>query len=378
MTRGGGIRETVVEVGKTGVEVEKTGAGAGAGKTGVGVRTTGSPGESGDPRAANPPLEPGRLIQGKVLSFSADGRVVLQLAGQQIVARSAIPLTPGQEFWFEVRQGSAGLQLALADKQGAMYRFLQQAMGGLRDLGHLNELLGSLKQWPTGALPTEMAEQLARLTLGSSPAPEKIIQLLSWLNADGSGHQGKSATSLAAQLQALLVAMRQTQRQAQARSYQGIHEIMNVMSRISGVLEAMVGMNEQPAPPQQSSFWLFPCFFSLGAGGGSWLFSRQAQLVDDQESSSLVFFLEMSRLGELQLQVKQRGNRLDGDFVLAETAAAEFLQGRLEELRQRLEKLGYQATFRCRGGATPLLSAIKDALEKAICVAPRKLVDIKA
>lgn len=368
----------MVEVGKTGVEVEKTGAGAGAGKTGVGVRTTGSPGESGDPRAANPPLEPGRLIQGKVLSFSADGRVVLQLAGQQIVARSAIPLTPGQEFWFEVRQGSAGLQLALADKQGAMYRFLQQAMGGLRDLGHLNELLGSLKQWPTGALPTEMAEQLARLTLGSSPAPEKIIQLLSWLNADGSGHQGKSATSLAAQLQALLVAMRQTQRQAQARSYQGIHEIMNVMSRISGVLEAMVGMNEQPAPPQQSSFWLFPCFFSLGAGGGSWLFSRQAQLVDDQESSSLVFFLEMSRLGELQLQVKQRGNRLDGDFVLAETAAAEFLQGRLEELRQRLEKLGYQATFRCRGGATPLLSAIKDALEKAICVAPRKLVDIKA
>ncbi|MDZ7642743.1 MAG: flagellar hook-length control protein FliK [Desulfurivibrio sp.] len=399
------------------------------------------------PAGAGPALEAGSLLKGRVAGFTDDGRVLLELAGQRIAARTSVPLTPGREIWFEVRQGGNDPWLTLADKQGGVHRFLQQASGGLRDFNRLGELLQNLKgevataraggaaaaqQAPdqamnqttgqaaaggtaaaggqaTAAPPPggDPASLLARLLLGSAPAPDKIVRLVTMLRADGSadgeresgGREagvrpwgGASAArqpvlNLPSQLQALAAAAR-LQAQGSAALGGGAspaesaeaagRDSLAALGRIGGILEAMTALNEQPAPANQPPFWLLPVFFALDAGAGSWLLSLDQDEESGEEESTLIFFLEMSRLGELQLKVKIRGERLEGDFMLTQTGAADFLRGRLEELRQRLEALGYQAVFRCHQQDVPLLPTLKAELEKAAGGRPRKLIDIQA
>ncbi|HET97638.1 MAG TPA: flagellar hook-length control protein FliK [Desulfurivibrio alkaliphilus] len=365
-------------------------------------RPAGGRGDGGGPAAvkpAGPPvsLEQGALLRGRVVSSGADGRLVLDLAGQRIEARSMVPLSPGREFWFEVRQGGQEPRLALADKQGAAHRFLQQASGGLQELNRLGALLSLLGRVlpaagsatpspPVGTVAGEgdPAALLSRLVLGPEPEPEKIVRLLTMLRGGESalGTRGP-LPNLAGRLQALVAAagsppppaLPEGDDSAPAAS---LREALTGLARAGGVLEALVTMNEQPPPPGQAPFWLLPCFFALDAGAGSWLLSRGEAGEEGEESSSLVFFLEMSRLGELQLQVRVRRERLEGDFFLADPEAARFLRGRLGELRERLAALGYQSVLRCRVGAKPLLPALKAALEKAAGSASLRLIDIKA
>ena len=346
----------------------------------------GPPAGKGEAPAAT--LEKGALLQGRVVSSGADGRLVLDLAGQRITARSAVPLPAGREFWFEVSQGGKEPRLVLADKQGGIQLFLQQAAGGLKDLGRLDGLLQLLGKLVLpggqgvapglaaalgGGDPTAL---LSRLLLGGEPAPEKVVQLLTRL--DGPKPQ------LPAQLQALVAAVRSQIQASLAGATLSLQEAaagretLAALARVGGVLEAMVAMNEQPPPSNQAPFWLLPCFFALDAGAGSWLLSREGGQEGGEESSSLTFFLEMSHLGELQLQVRVQGERLEGDFFLADPEAARFLGARLGELQQRLAELGYRAILRCRTGAEPLLPALKEALEKAAGATARRLIDIKA
>ncbi|ADH86640.1 flagellar hook-length control protein FliK [Desulfurivibrio alkaliphilus] len=333
--------------------------------------------------------EPGRLLQGRVVSAGADGRVVLELAGERVNARSSVPLTPGREFWFEVRQGGSEPRLALADQKGAMYRFLQQATGGLGELSRLGQLAPLVRAASGGGLPAEPADLLARLALGPQPAPEKIIQLASWLRPGGFGERGGAAWSAAAaaagsgasrppaglaeQLQAALTILRQQPPAGVDR------ELLAALGRVGGMLEAMVGINEQQPATQQMPLWLLPCFFAFDAGAGSWLLSREESKEEGgEEVMTLAFFLEMSRLGELQLQVRVQGERLVGDFFLASAEAADFLRSRLGELRRRLAELGYEADFRCLVSAGALLPALKEALEKTTGGGERRLIDVKA
>ncbi|MFH7320483.1 flagellar hook-length control protein FliK [Desulfurivibrio sp. D14AmB] len=365
-------------------------------------RPAGGRGDGGGPAAVKPVapqanLEQGALLRGRVVSAGADGRLVLDLAGQRIEARSTVPLPPGREFWFEVRQGGQDPRLALADKQGGVQRFLQQASGGLQDLNRLGTLLSLLgRSLPATGLATpslpggpaagegDPTALLARLFLGSEPEPEKIVRLLTMLRGGEAVLAGRGPLpNLAGRLQALVAGAGAPPQPALAEDgasppAASLREALAGLARAGGVLEALVTMNEQPPPPGQPPFWLLPCFFALDAGAGSWLLSRGEAGEEGEESSSLVFFLEMSRLGELQLQVRVRRERLEGDFFLADPETARFLRGRLGELRERLAALGYQSVLRCRVGGEPLLPALKAALEKATGSASRQLIDIKA
>lgn len=326
-------------------------------------------------------LTPGRLFQGRVVSSEPGGRVVLDVAGQRIDARSTLPLTPGREFWFEVRQGGGEPQLVTADKQGVMYRLLQQAAGGMGELGRLPELKSLLAAFG-GALPQGVGagggqgvgELLARLALGSAPAPEKIAQLISWLRpVDGASSPLSAQGSLPGQLMALSEFLRSLPPEQVNR------ELLSMVARVGGMMEAFTSLNEQPSAPNQSPFWLIPCFFAMDSGAGSWLLSRDDGAEEgSEEKGSISFFLEMSRLGELQLHLKRKGERLKGEFLLADTRAAKYLSGRLGELHSRLEELGFQAELSCRKGGEPLLPSLKNALEKAAGTNCRKLIDIKA
>ena len=393
-----------------------------------GVRPA-APGGPGPGPGAGPGLEVGSLLKGRVGGFSPDGRVLLELGGRQVAARSAVPLSPGREFWFEVRRGGNEPWLTLADKKGGVQHFLQQASGGLRDLNRLTALLQQLVR-PAGAeaeaargaarpplagttpavidcLPPAsaagLADAVARLVLGSTPAPEKIVELQTLLRGGeaggrAAGEPGGAARAwlgpapaqapvltLPARLQALVAAIRAQLAEAAASGGRmaaapeaAVREPLAALARIGGMLEALVAMNEQPPTANQAPFWLLPCFFALDAGAGSWLLSLEQDAESSEDEASLAFFLEMSRLGELQLQVRLRGERLEGTFFLADARALNFLRGRLSELRERLDNLGYQAVFRCRLAECPLLPALKAELERVAGSGPRKLIDITA
>ncbi|HSR36496.1 MAG TPA: flagellar hook-length control protein FliK, partial [Desulfurivibrionaceae bacterium] len=96
-------------------------------------------------------------------------------------------------------------------------------------------------------------------------------------------------------------------------------------------------------------------------------------------SYTLSFFLEMSRLGELQLQVTVQGEEVRGIFHLENDAAVAHLRRELPELKERLAALGYRVgEFSCQPTRTRLLQGLKNALEEAAGLAPTRLLDVKA
>lgn len=316
--------------------------------------------------------QPGQLLQGRVLGMTPDGRMILDLAGQQITARGAVELPVGREFWFEVRQAGPEPWLSVADKKGEMLRFLQQAAGGgMRDFSRLGELLASLETMlaqdkaATVGPAAELVALLRQLGLDGEVAPEKLLRLLTLLRPAGevSGQAAPSAAGLPRRLAELIATIPNLASRPAAE-----RETLTALGRAGRFLEAMTIMNEQIPARQQPLFWLLPCLFALDAGAGSWLLSfaeSQEEEAAGAEAFSLVFFLEMSRLGELQIQVTVREEQLEGIFLLADQEARAHLTANLGELQERLTALGYHPSLQCRPAAAPLLPALKGALEEA-------------
>ena len=324
----------------------------------------------------------GQLVRGEVTGLTPDGKILLNIGGQMVEARSEVALKPGSALWLEV-QKTEPLWLRVADKKGAAQEFLRQyyadpgAMGkGLRSLlglAFLSETEKSLTD-QTGAL-----QNFVNAAIGAEAEPERIIRLLTFLGA-GASAAGKGTDQSGAGPQKLheLIALLGEDRG-------GILGKTNAaaMQKLGLLLELQGELNSLSVSPQQAQFLLFPCVFAMGAGVGQWLFSLDREgdqsATGEERGYTLSFFLEMSRLGEVQIQIRVKGQALQGECVVNTEAAREHLASQLGELEDLLGKLGYEPVhFSCRVAKASMLESLKTGIEAVAQLDSVRIVDVKA
>lgn len=322
-------------------------------------------------------LAAGELVRGKITGLTPEGKVLLTIGETTVEARSEVALKVGGEFWFEVRQGGDEPWLALAEKKGAAQEVVRLMASGSPSLTRLLPALTTLLEQGETLTPGLRAQLMALLPAltataqDAEPAPEKLLMLLSSLQ----GEQGAvgSKAPLLDQLAGLLAEL-------PAEGDEATGGAAMAAGRSHALLTAMTASNQQVPAQHQPLFWLFPCFFAMGEGAGSWLLQTAAEEGPAGESNyTLSFFLDMSRLGELQLQVTVQGEQVAGVFYLADEVAVGHLRRELPELKERLAALGYQVgAFSCTVARERLLPALKNAVEQAAGLAPTRLLDVKA
>lgn len=340
--------------------------------------------EGGDKPGLPPSLlfGQGQLVRGEVTGLTPDGKILLNIGGQVVEARSEVALKPGSALWLEV-QKTEPLWLRVADKKGAAQEFLRQyyadpaAMGkGLRALLGLAFLADAEKSLAdqAGAL-----QNFANAAMGAEADPGRIIRLLALLGG-GMAAEGDGAAQPGAGPQGLheLIALL-----AEDRGGVLGKSSAAAMQKLGLLLELQGELNALPASAQQGQFLLFPCVFAMGAGVGQWLFSldrdEDQAAAEGERGYTLSFFLEMSRLGEVQIQLRVKGQALQGECVVGTEAAQEHLAPQLAELEGLLGKLGYgPVRFSCRVAKASLLESLKTGLEAAAQLDSVRIVDLKA
>lgn len=322
----------------------------------------------------------GQLLKGEVTGLTPDGKVLLDIGGRIVEARSEVALKIGSALWLEVQQ-TEPLWLRVADKKGAAQEFIRQyyadpaALGkGLRALLGLAFLAESEKGLQDQA---GMLQNFANTAVGSEADSGRIIRLLAMLGS-GVTAEDKGAGQVEAGPQRLheLIAL---------LGRGGVLDKSSAaaMQKLGLLLELQGELNGLPASAQQSQFLLFPCLFALGAGVGQWLFSldreEEQAAAGEERGYTLSFFLEMSRLGEVRIQLRVKGQILQGECVVTSEAVREHLAPQLGELEGLLGKLGYDTVrFSCRVAKGSMLESLKSGIETAAQLDSVRIVDLEA
>ncbi|MHB1380337.1 MAG: flagellar hook-length control protein FliK [Desulfurivibrionaceae bacterium] len=321
----------------------------------------------------------GQLVRGEVTGITPEGKVVLDIGGQLVEARSEVALKPGSALWLEVRQ-TEPLWLRVADKKGAAQEFLRQycadpaAMGkGLRGLLGLAFLADAEKSLADQA---GMLRNFANTAMGAEPDPDRIIRLLTMLGS-GTVREEHDSSQAGGKLQELLALLTADKAAILGKANAAAMQKLGLLVELQGEINAL------PASAQQAQFLLFPCLFAMGAGAGQWLFtldSGEDQAATGEERGyALSFFLEMSRLGELQIQLRVKGQALQGECVVSTEAVREHMAPQLGELEDLLGKLGYgPVRFSCCVAKSSMLESLKSGMEAAAQLESVRIVDLEA
>ncbi len=332
-------------------------------------------------------LKVGQLLKGRVVSFGADGKIVLEIGGKTITAMSQATLKAGSDVWLEVKQTGTPPRLALAGKKGIVMEFLRTALSDNSAIGQTAKNL--LHMIPTGqeqsALKTspeleQLLMSLSENTISEKPDMGKLLKMVSWISAAGSN--GKSSRPFFARLGELLAEMvasagKQGGKPGEAAGAgQGLE-------KLSRMVEMHCLLNSQPVSSDQTPFFIFPCFFSGEAGWGEWIFSMDQE--DDsggrqqQEHYTLSFFLDMSRIGEVRLKVTLAGKALQGEFSMAGETAVSHMKKHLPNLTQILEKMGFgPVKFSCRVAKTGMFQEFRAALQESAGLESFSILDVRA
>lgn len=340
-------------------------------RQGIQLPAAGRNEDSGKPALPAPLLfGQGQVVRGEVKGLTAEGKVLLEIGGQLVEARSEVMLKPGSNLWLEVQE-TEPLWLRVADKKGAAQEFIRRycadpaalskglrALLGLALLADSEESLAdqatALRNFAHAAVGQEAdPSRIIRLStmLGGGAGAEKFHKLIALLAEDRGGLLGKSSAA--------------------------------AMQKLGLLLELQDELNTLPASARQTQFLLFPCVFALGAGVGQWLFSLdrgdEQAVTGADRGYTLSFFLEMSRLGEVQIQLRAKGKTLQGECVVSTEAVREHLAPQLVELEGLLGKLGYEPVhFSCRVAKAGMLESLKAGLEAAAHLDSVRIVDVTA
>ncbi|MBA3004461.1 MAG: flagellar hook-length control protein FliK [Desulfurivibrio sp.] len=324
----------------------------------------------------------GQLVRGEVTGLTPDGKILVAIGGQTFEARSEVALKPGSSLWLEVRQ-TEPLWLRVADKKGAAQEFVRQhyadpgAMGkGLRILLGLAFLADAEQGLADQAGPLQ---NFANTAIGPEGDPGRIIRLLSML---GTGVAAENSGSEQAgvgvkKLHELIAFLAEDKGGILGKSSAAALQKLGVLLDLQGELNGL------PASAQQAGFLLFPCVFAMGAGAGQWLFvldrDEEQGAAGEERGYSLSFFLEMSRLGEMQIQIRVKDQTLQGECVVDREAVREHLAPQLAELEELLGKLGYEPVhFSCRVAKSSMLESLKIGIEAAAQLDSVRIVDVQA
>ncbi|MBU1638909.1 MAG: hypothetical protein KKG53_00365 [Proteobacteria bacterium] len=199
--------------------------------------------------------------------------------------------------------------------------------------------------------------------------------------------QGSEA--LPAQLRLLASLMGLGSQKHDIEAWQEIQKIFGRLSeaempaaahKLASFFEAHSRVNAE-TPQAQSNFYIMPALFSGQTGWGEWLWSREGSAADNDGhfQESLVFFLEMSQLGALTIQVILKEKKLRGQILMEDKEGSELVAALLPGLRERLEAFGYDVVdFSCKCQALNVMQELKESLHRRAGLEPISLLDVQA
>ncbi len=240
----------------------------------------------------------------------------------------------------------------------------------LQRLSPVQVLMGAIPGSPAGMQPGEIHPGLLHrdeISGEGVPAANALLPLQFAATQQG-------AESLPAQLRLLASLMGLGSREAALEGWQEIEDIFRRFSeaeapaaarKLASFYEAHARVNSEAAPQGQSDFYIMPTIFSGQTGWGEWLWRRERSSGDNDANSqeNLVFFLEMSNLGALTVQVILNDKKLRGQIVMADKRGSELVALLLPGLQDRLEAFGYDVVdFSCSCQPLNVMQELKESL----------------
>ncbi len=294
--------------------------------------------QSGPGRAAGN-ASAGKLVQGTVIAKTSGGYLIKTAAGV-LTADSLVPLEVGRDIWFEQFGGSSS-ELVLAGPQKAMPAIMRLLLpllsAGANPLAH--NLPPGLAAYgvESRADPVKLLAFIAAMSRGCTVADTALFDLLAVLTR----HDGRQASQTA----------------------------NNAVSGLQNLFGAHAQLNNlAPVSQQGQNLFLYPCFFAGASGWGEWLFSFDRQDGRGKDSPlpeyAVSFYLTMSRLGEMHLQLFGRDKELRGRFTMDSRSAAAHVSAHLAQLQPILERLYQPVTLSCQYESVNNLRKIKTDLAR--------------
>ncbi len=153
------------------------------------------------------------------------------------------------------------------------------------------------------------------------------------------------------------------------------------LAKAASFFDSHAVVNREVAQAGPGESVLVPCFFAGQSGWGEWLWSHDSEQKNEQGQAQehLAFFLEMTNLGPVAIQVILGDNSIAGQFSVADETVYGLVTAALPSLEEKLATLGYEAQFSCRKKSVAVMQDIKDSLETRTHESgPSSLVDIQA
>lgn len=117
-------------------------------------------------------------------------------------------------------------------------------------------------------------------------------------------------------------------------------ELSKSMQDIKSNIDFMNDLNKN------MTFFQMPLKFSESEGNGElYVFTNKKALSHNPEEVSAMLHLDMENLGPIDIYVKLNKKNITTNFILESEALLDFVYSHIDELNERLEKLGYSTHF---------------------------------
>lgn len=324
-----------------------------------------------------PGVKSGQLIRANILELLPKGAARLMVAGQKVVAKTDLPLTPGTDLLLEVVREKGELSFKpVSETQDQTQPQSSHRSSGLgkpvslaglfsRISDHLPEL-GKLKDPAVRNILNTLAlksgtrdnQFLPRLLENLGMTLEKKISTL--ISAPEKNRAGPVMTLLAKQdLKAAVLQLLPTKAdESAAKPLRGI----------SSALESLQQLNTQTG---ESNRFLLP--FPVLAGNnfefGQLFINTGEKGKEGKEKEDRViqiaFLMNMTSLGSVRADFSILKKDITGRFILEDQPTCDYIRSLVPELRQRLSSLDYKTgNIECRVGTKRTFSP--DALVRSM------------
>jgi len=311
--------------------------------------------QSQEPLLSRLELVPGQIIKGTVIKITADSTVQLAIEGEIISVRSQVPLKQGEELLLEIRKGGDVPLLTKAGQKGAILEFVKVVLGSNVNPAKLfNQFISLRNEGGTTTLSDsilplvdQVEKGMTQSLIGGESSPEKLLRLLSWFgNTAGINQADSGKLSPALKLPALIEEL------LSPNMIKGA-TLKEELTQLLKVFQGMQNINQQSGGHEQPDIFLYPCFFAGEAGWGEWFSAfhnkKGQQAEGENDAYTLAFYLKMSSLGDLSLQLTMQSDSLTGQFQFESESKKEYVQSRLPDLVNSLRDYGLnRVSFSCQ------------------------------
>jgi len=343
-------------------------------------------------------LRAGQRLTVEVLEKFGSGKVMLDIKGAAVTAEAKGDFPVGAQVEVLVEQHAGGFTLRRAgfepDVQASLLRFVRAKLGGLEArnqalAGFLTgDALGSLSEAKTGlaALCARLGGMLAPLLTVDENLAGNLQQLGAMLGLSPTGAADRVrewlGVNLPGLLDKMLAARKEDLGELLAKSGKLTAGKADDLVRLAGSFKEQIGLfralNGLLASRDQPLLLALPFVFQgLADQAEIWVYRRHdaERAADDDDATSAVLRLTMSRLGEVRSHIVVRGVHVHvGVFTETADAAAQLGEG-LATLEEGLRRVGLAPAVSVRQGLD--LRPVPRVEELAYATAETRVVDVK-